>query len=1025
METALMVAEKPSVARSLKDILGGNQATTCEGRSSFNKIHKYTGDVAGRTMNVMITSVLGHLMEIDFTPSHRSWSSCAPGDLFEAPICKSVRSDQSDLERQLKDLARCSTLLVLWLDCDREGENICFEVIDVCRSANRNIRVKRARFSALIPREVRYALDHLGEPDEKAAVAVDTRSEIDLRLGAAFTRFMTKRFQSRFEQLTNKVISYGPCQFPTMGFVVERYLRRKNFIQEPFWYIDMQYQEGGDASGGTGAAAWCTFKWDRARIFDHSTCFVLFDLCVTDGTAVVIRVEGRRKERWAPVPLATVELQKRSSRFLRLRSETTMSVAEGLYNKGLISYPRTETDQFSPEFDIQGALREFQSNPVWGGYITGLLNAGGGGFSWPRNGGHSDQAHPPITPTKSVDPGSLDGDAKRVYELVVKHFLACCSKAAVGHETSVFVNIGGEGFKAAGLMISERNWLDVYVPWERWGEKSIPLFHQGQLFVPSMLQMKRGQTEPPQLLTESELIAEMDNNGIGTDATIAQHIKAVQDRDYVSRDPQDRFYPTVLGLALVEGYQQIGYELSKPALRAAQEKDLAQISVGEDTKESVINRCIHVMSKAFYTCQQKAHVLDEVLGKHFRGIGLGACEETTLLQGNFCRCGCGGAMELKERRSHDGRGRDRGGRGERDRRQQEKRGGGRGRGGVALRTGGYDFPPRLVLCGSCNVGLPLPRTGMISPIQPDFNCPICGYQVLSVSQGQGYEGQGYKMCPKCFRDPPMEHGGKEGESFRCFMCHATCPYAGRTEGQDTPLSPCTQWPVNGCSGHLLLKKTSNGSFRLSCSRGHPTCSGGFWLPRMATAISVSQNRCEHCCRNLNGKGDPSEVRKLVFLFKRSAVPPDVPTELEACPFCDDVICELNGGERPSTLRPPNNLTYQQRPPQQQQQRSRKRHQTDVAASATTLLSSPETTSLYGNALLGKGPARQRGEQHGKRGKGATRESGGAAAVNGRQQNLCCCTPPKPASLLTTRKAGPNQGRMFYKCHDCNFFEWAT
>ncbi len=1013
METALMVAEKPSVARSLKDILGGNQAITCEGRSSFNKIHKYTGDVAGRTMNVMITSVLGHLMEIDFTPAHRSWGSCAPGDLFEAPICKSVRSDQSDLERQLKGLAKSSKLLVLWLDCDREGENICFEVIDVCRSANRNLCVKRARFSALIPREVRHALDNLVEPDEKAAVAVDTRSEIDLRLGAAFTRFMTKRFQSRFEQLSNKVISYGPCQFPTMGFVVERYLRRKNFILEPFWYIDMQYQEDGVVGGGgTGA---CTFKWDRGRVFDHSTCFVLFDLCVADGTAVVVSVEGRRKERWAPVPLATVELQKRSSRFLRLRSETTMSVAEDLYNKGLISYPRTETDQFSPEFDIEGALREFQSNPVWGGYITCLLDTGG--FSWPRNGGHSDQAHPPITPTKSVDPGTLTGDAKRVYELVVKHFLACCSKAAVGHETSVCANIGGEGFKASGLMISERNWLDAYTPWERWGEKSIPLFHQGQLFVPSMLQMKQGQTEPPQLLTESELIAEMDSHGIGTDATIAQHIKAVQDRDYVARDPQDRFYPTVLGLALVEGYQQIGYELSKPALRAAQEKDLTQISMGKDTKEAVISRCMDVMSSAFYTCQKHAHVLDEVLGKHFRGIGLGN-EETTILQVNFSHCGCGGAMELKERR-HEGRGRGRGGRGERGGRRQQ-RGGSRGRQGAG-RTDGCNFPPRLVVCATCSVGLPLPRTGIICPVQPDFNCPICGYQVLSISQGRGYEGQGYKMCPKCFRDPPIDYGGKEGQSFRCFMCHANCRYAGRTEGQDTPLSPCTQWPINGCSGHLLLKKTSNGSFRLSCSRGHPTCSGGFWLPRVATAISVAQNSCcEHCSKNLNGKGDPSEICKLVFRFKRSAVPPDVPTEFEACPFCDDVICELNGGERPSILRPPSNLTHQ-RPTQQQpqqRQRSRKRHQIAAADS----LSCPEATSLYGNALLGKAPTWKHGERRGKRGKGGTRESG--TAVNEKQQHLCRCTPPKPANLLTTRKAGPNQGRTFYKCHDCNFFEWA-
>lgn len=88
-------------------------------------------------------------------------------------------------------------------------------------SGNPRLRVKRARFSALIPRDIFGALQTLREPDKAQSDAVEARSEIDLRLGASFTRWQTLRFRERFEGMT-RMLSYGPCQFPTLGFVVDR-----------------------------------------------------------------------------------------------------------------------------------------------------------------------------------------------------------------------------------------------------------------------------------------------------------------------------------------------------------------------------------------------------------------------------------------------------------------------------------------------------------------------------------------------------------------------------------------------------------------------------------------------------------------------------------------------------------------------------------------------------------------------------------------------------------------------------------
>ena len=188
-----------------------------------------------------------------------------------------------------------------------------------------------------------------------------------------------------------------------------------------------------------------------------------------------------------------------------------------------------------------------------------------GGFKWPRKGKHNDKAHPPIHPTKNVS--DLAGNEKKIYEFITRRFLACCSEDALGHQTTVNTDIAGEGFHTSGLQILARNFLEVY-PYEKWADKALPLFEQGQQIRAKSVKMSEGTTSAPSLLTEADLIATMDRNGIGTDATIAEHIQKIQEREYVVKEGI-YFSPTTLGLALVEGYDEIGFDrsLAKPALR--------------------------------------------------------------------------------------------------------------------------------------------------------------------------------------------------------------------------------------------------------------------------------------------------------------------------------------------------------------------------------------------------------------------------------------------------------------------------
>ena len=155
---------------------------------------------------MLVSSVRGHLLGLDFRPPYDKWSACNPLDLFKAPTVWEPGADMEDLVRQLEGLARECQWVVLWLDCDREGEAIGFEVITVCKAVNRNLRFLRARFSTVARADLLRAVSTLGLPDERQSEAVRAREELDLRLGAAFTRLQTRALSNRFEELVGKIM---------------------------------------------------------------------------------------------------------------------------------------------------------------------------------------------------------------------------------------------------------------------------------------------------------------------------------------------------------------------------------------------------------------------------------------------------------------------------------------------------------------------------------------------------------------------------------------------------------------------------------------------------------------------------------------------------------------------------------------------------------------------------------------------------------------------------------------------------
>jgi len=442
----LHVAEKPSIAQAItRGLCGSNEVhTTGKGLPVHEFPLPFPKAPKASSCLHRVTSVAGHVFSVDFPSSYQSWDQVDPAALFEAPIQKSPC--KGSVVKHLQDVSKGVDFICLWLDCDREGENIAFEVLQ-CTLENMHCnrhgtesaydRVYRAHFSAINPSDIQKAYQSLGKPDKNQSLSVDARQELDLKVGVAFSRFQTRYFQGRYGDLDSAVLSYGPCQTPTLGFCVQRHIDIETFKPEPFWTLALNVIKRGRT---------CTATWNNGRSFNRNKVEGLLELCGkgTGCEIVVTDIVTKEKKQGRPTPLNTVNLLKACSKALGIGPGLAMQTAERLYLSGYLSYPRTESTAYPKSFDFYGTLQSQINDSRWGDIVRNLLIAG----PTKSKGGVDMGDHPPIVPCRAAAVHELSGDMGRVYELVTRHFIATISPDAIWKSTKVSLAIpllGEEG----------------------------------------------------------------------------------------------------------------------------------------------------------------------------------------------------------------------------------------------------------------------------------------------------------------------------------------------------------------------------------------------------------------------------------------------------------------------------------------------------------------------------------------------------------------------------------------------------
>jgi DNA topoisomerase-1 len=573
----LIITEKNNSAKKIAEILSGGEAKA----DATYKVPFYTwSDAEGDQMTV---GLKGHVMGVAFPEGYSNWQETDLHDLIDAELVP--EPTDKNVVKAVRKLAKEAESIVIATDFDREGELIGLEALQQVLEVNPDVAgtnavgdevaaglaasrppIARARYSALTKDEIERAFSDLDQLSYDLAYAGSARQDIDLIWGATLTRAVSlasRRFGSNF-------LSVGRVQSPTLAIIVERELERRAHVPKPYWEVFAKFAH----PDGSFEAHHATDKfWEKPEA----------DAAVagTRSPGVVKEVSSRKNTRKPPTPLNTTAFTTDASSRLGITPAAAMRLAEDLYMDGFISYPRTDNTVYPPSLNTAELVASLVRIPEFSA-AKGLLDRP----LTPTRGKKETTDHPPIHPTAALHPGALDGPKLRVYELIVRRFLATFSEPMVTESTRADIEAGSETYFVRGSVVVDPGYAAIYT-YARSADEEIPKLTEGQsLDLDGEPWMVDKETQPPSRISQGKLIELMEERGLGTKATRADIIQKLYDRGYVFSNPPE---PSETGIAMYKAFHEYVPRMATPEMTAELEADMDQIANGEISKDEVVS----------------------------------------------------------------------------------------------------------------------------------------------------------------------------------------------------------------------------------------------------------------------------------------------------------------------------------------------------------------------------------------------------------------------------------------------------
>lgn len=601
----LIICEKQNAAHRIAKILSKGKAR----RTLHNNVALYDFiDEKKNTINIV--GLKGHVINLDFPEEFNRWNNTNPKTLIQTPPIKKV-SDWK-IVKLLKSTSSDVEEVIIATDYDREGELIGVEGLEIVQEANPKVKVKRARFSALTAPEVLNAFKNITEVDYNLSSAANSRQIIDLKWGAVLTRFISLASQ----QTGKDFLSVGRVQSPTLALIVDRENEISEFKPEPYWQIIANLEKGSRFNA----------PHQEDRFWDKEEAQRVYDRASKATVGKVTEVETKQDIDYPPSPFNTTSFL-RAATNLRITAAKAMSIAEDLYTNGYISYPRTDNTVYPKTISMRYILEMLQKSE-FSKEATEILAQG---RIFPSRGKVMATDHPPIHPVGVAKKSDLKPPHWKIYELVVRRFLATVAPKGEAEVTKAVIDINEELFIGKGYKYITKGWRKYY-PYFESKEKHLPELSEGDSVTVIKIDLQAKETKPPKRFSQGALIQEMDKLGLGTKSTRHDIIQKLYSRGYIRNTTPE---PTLMGKAVSLALEKYATTITKPDMTAVLEKDMDEIAKGNKVMSEVVKESEDMLEDIFAVLEQNK----TKIGK--------SIQEALHTQNSIGKCqSCGGNLRI-------------------------------------------------------------------------------------------------------------------------------------------------------------------------------------------------------------------------------------------------------------------------------------------------------------------------------------------------------------------------------------------
>lgn len=523
----LIIVESPTKAKTIQKFLGGDYRVL----SSFGHVR----DLPKRKLGVDV--------EKDFTPEY----------VIPTKAKKTIST--------LKKATAKDTKTILATDEDREGEAIAWHLSKVLDLE----KPERIVFHEITKSAIQEALQNPRSIDMNLVNAQQARRILDRIVGYKLSPFLWKK--------VTKGLSAGRVQSIAVRLVVDKEREIEKFISNEYWTIEALLKNDGKEFKSL------LIKKDGKPIekLDIKSDKEAKDITneLSGAEYRVIGVEKKETKKNPLPPFTTSTLQQEAWKKLHYPAKFAMRVAQELYERGHITYHRTDSVNLS-QLALTSAksyIEETYGKNYWAGFFRQYVSKG-----------RTQEAHEAIRPTFAnglPEKTGLTGSQFKLYDLIWKRFIASQMAQSQFDATSADISAKNYVFRATGQVLKFDGFLKVYPM--KFTEENLPVLENNEILELIKLLPEQHFTQPPARYNEASLIKALEKNGIGRPSTYAPTLATIQDRNYIEKDEQKRFKPTEIGTVvndlLVEHFPQI----VDIEFTAKMEKELDEVAEGKDT----------------------------------------------------------------------------------------------------------------------------------------------------------------------------------------------------------------------------------------------------------------------------------------------------------------------------------------------------------------------------------------------------------------------------------------------------------